>query len=240
MSMVSNTMQLEERALVPADIASTEDERRHIAGLLVSMEREAHVSQRKLASELGVALGLVNTYIKRCVKKGLVKVHEVPSRRYAYYLTPKGLAEKSRLTAEYLSSSLNFFRRARGDCGSALETARVRGWTRIGLVGGSDLAEIAILCAIEQDIAVLGLVDAGMRRADVLGVPVFAAAEVVVPRPDGWVVTAIHDAQACYDGLVAAFGAGAVLAPALLAVSIGGGRRGQVQDLAGEITGGRG
>ncbi|MGL4729464.1 MAG: winged helix-turn-helix transcriptional regulator, partial [Bosea sp. (in: a-proteobacteria)] len=105
MSMASETINLDERGARAADIAGSEDERRHIAGLLASVEREAHVSQRKLASELGVALGLVNTYIKRCVKKGLIKVQEVPSRRYAYYLTPHGFAEKSRLTAEYLSWS---------------------------------------------------------------------------------------------------------------------------------------
>ena len=45
--------------------------------------------------------------------KGLVKMSQVPLNRYAYYLTPQGFAEKSRLTAEYLSVSFNFFRRAR-------------------------------------------------------------------------------------------------------------------------------
>ncbi|MFX5956864.1 hypothetical protein ABTF01_20940, partial [Acinetobacter baumannii] len=84
-----------------------------------------------------VALGLVNTYIKRCVKKGLIKVQQVPSRRYAYFLTPQGFAEKSRLTAEYLAWSLTFFRRARGECALIMAEAKRRGWEEIGLVGGS-------------------------------------------------------------------------------------------------------
>src|SRR5216110_111601 len=86
---------------------------RILLGLLESVERDGGQSQRRIASDLGVALGLVNAYLKRCVKKGLVKIGQAPARRYAYYLTPHGFAEKSRLTVEYLSSSFSFFRRAR-------------------------------------------------------------------------------------------------------------------------------
>src|ERR1700743_1280810 len=89
---------------------------RIVIGLLESVERDGAKSQRRLAAELGIALGLVNAYLKRCIKKGLVKVSEVPRRRYAYYLTPQGFAEKSRLTIESLTSSFSFFRQARADC----------------------------------------------------------------------------------------------------------------------------
>jgi DNA-binding MarR family transcriptional regulator len=201
-----------------SDVAVSEVERRHIAELLASVERQSHVSQRKLASELGVALGLVNTYIKRCVKKGLIKVQHVPSRRYAYHLTPHGFAEKSRLTAEYLSWSLTFFRRARADCALVLEEAKSRGWRRVGLVGGSDLAEIAILAAIEQGVTVAGLVEPGMRRRQVMGVSAFSSPGDIEPQPDGWIVTGIEDPQAQHDALAAASGAHSVLAPRLLSV----------------------
>src|SRR5450631_1552020 len=96
--------------------AQDEDNQRIMLGLLQSVERDGGQSQRRLAAELGIALGLVNAYLKRCIKKGLVKVGEAPARRYAYYLTPQGFAEKSRLTVDYLSSSFSFFRRARSDC----------------------------------------------------------------------------------------------------------------------------
>jgi len=201
-----------------ADIAKTENERRRIVGLLTSVEREAPISQRKLASELGLAVGLVNTYIKRCVKKGLIKVREVPPRRYTYYLTPQGFAEKSRLTAEYLSWSLTFFRRARADCADVIDVARTRGWASIGLVGSSDLAEIAILSAAEQGMAVAGIVDAGASRTNVMGVAVVVRMDALTPAPDGWFITAIENAQALHDAVVAVHGAGKVLAPALLNV----------------------
>ena len=78
--------------------------------LLESLERNGAQTQRRLASELGIALGLVNSYLKRCIKKGLLKVTEAPTRRYAYYLTPKGFSEKTRLTVDYLSYSFSLFR----------------------------------------------------------------------------------------------------------------------------------
>ena len=75
---------------------SGEDDR-IVLNLLNSVDDGAQ-SQRRIAEDLGIALGLVNAYLKRCVKKGLVKVSQAPARRYAYYLTPQGFAEKSRLT----------------------------------------------------------------------------------------------------------------------------------------------
>ena len=84
-----------------AALGTDGDEERIVLDLLNSVDDGAQ-SQRRIAEELGIALGLVNAYLKRCIKKGYVKVSEAPARRYAYYLTPKGFAEKSRLTVQYL------------------------------------------------------------------------------------------------------------------------------------------
>ena len=110
-----------------------------VLSVLDVVERDASVTQRSVARELGIALGLANTYLKRCVRKGLIKVGQVPRRRYAYYLTPQGFAEKSRLTASYLAHSFSFFRRARQQCATVYITAASRGHRRIALLGASDL-----------------------------------------------------------------------------------------------------
>src|SRR6185436_2248077 len=143
-----------------ADGLPTEDSGadRIVLGLLSSVEVDGARSQRRIAAELGVALGLVNAYLKRAVKKGLVKVSQAPARRYAYYLTPQGFAEKSRLTVEYLSYSFGFFRQAKADCSELFRSAKVTGVNKVVLVGRSDLAEIAALCAMEQGITIVGLV----------------------------------------------------------------------------------
>ena len=121
------------------------------------MERNPSVTQRSVAQELGIALGLANAYLKRCVRKGLIKVSEVPARRYAYYLTPHGFAEKSRLTASYLSHSFSFFRRARNQCAEVFDAAAQRGQKRFVLLGDGDLADIALLVAREKNVDVAGI-----------------------------------------------------------------------------------
>src|SRR4029078_2138323 len=113
---------------------STENPR-VLLGLLDAVEQDGAQSELRLGAAIGIALGLVNAYLKRCVKKGLVKVSEAPARRYAYYLTPQGFAEKSRLTVEYLTSSLSLFRRARSDCGEVFALARSRGISRVVVAG---------------------------------------------------------------------------------------------------------
>ena len=91
-----------------------------VLAMFSRIKRDSNVTQRHLAKDLGIALGLTNVYLKRCVKKGLVKIRQAPLRRYAYYLTARGLSEKSRLTRQYLVASLDFFRRARRDCAGPL------------------------------------------------------------------------------------------------------------------------
>ena len=63
---------------------------------------------------------------------------DAPARRYAYYLTPQGFAEKSRLTVRYLSDSFSFFRMAKSDCAHIFELAKARGFARLVLEATDD------------------------------------------------------------------------------------------------------
>jgi DNA-binding MarR family transcriptional regulator len=191
-----------------------------VLGLLESVERDGAQSQRKLASDLGIALGLVNAYLKRCVKKGLVKIGQAPPRRYAYYLTPHGFAEKSRLTVEYLSSSFSFFRRAREDCSSVLKIARARGWNRVALIGMSDLAEIATICALEQGITIVAVVDAKAMTDRFVGAPVVASIDAVPGGFDALVVTDLGATRETIRAALSALEAERVFVPALLGLRL--------------------
>ena len=127
--------------------------------MLHAVHGEGSLSQRGLAARLNIALGLTNAYLKRCVRRGLVKVRKIPPNRYAYYLTPKGFGEKSRLTANYLFRSFDFYRQARNQCDQLLGEAADAGLRRVALVGAGELAEIALLCALQHDIEVVGVAD---------------------------------------------------------------------------------
>ena len=63
-------------------------------------------SQRELASELGISLGKINFILKELKKKGLIKINNFKKNKnkvgYLYVLTPKGIAEKSRLTINFM------------------------------------------------------------------------------------------------------------------------------------------
>jgi DNA-binding MarR family transcriptional regulator len=183
-----------------------------VLGVLDVVERDPSVTQRSVARELGIALGLANAYLRRCVRKGLIKVSEVPRRRYAYYLTPQGFAEKSRLTATYLADSFSFFRKARTQCGELFAIAAARGQRRLALLGHGDLAEIASLVAREHPIEIVGVVatgsDAGRLEAEL------AAAGPV----DAVVVTALVDPRGALEAALRAFGTERVYVPAILRV----------------------
>ncbi len=200
-----------------------------VLGLLTSIERDSAVTQRKLAGDLGIALGLANSYLRRCVRKGLVKVSQVPLNRYAYYLTPQGFAEKSRLTAEYLAYSFDFFRRARRDCSEVLRQCAAEGWRRVVLYGAGELAEISALSGGDSGVEIVCVVDAaaaGRRCAGLTVVADLAAARRhAAPHAiDGIVLTDTRSPQASFEqlrGLAAqdGFAPGRVVAPRLLGIS---------------------
>jgi DNA-binding MarR family transcriptional regulator len=196
------------------------DNARIVLGLLQSVERDGAQSQRKLASDLGIALGLVNAYLKRCVKKGLLKIGQAPARRYAYYLTPHGFAEKSRLTVEYLSDSFSFFRHAREDCAAVLRAAHTRGFNRVALAGVSDLAEIATLCALEQGIAIVAVIDAKSANDKFVGAPVVKSFAAVVGGCDAVLVTDLQATREFVAALAEEIGGERVLVPALLGIRL--------------------
>lgn len=201
-----------ERVLHTAD---SENER-IVLDLLNSVEHDGSRSQRYMAAELGIALGLVNAYLKRCIKKGLVKVQDAPARRYAYYLTPQGFAEKSRLTVEYLATSFSFFRLAKGDCALAFAAAKAKGFTRLVLAGKSDLAEIAILCGVEAVVTIVAVVDPFSDDAQFLGVDVVKSYADVAGKFDAVIVTDVVRGKLSFDAAVDACGSERVVAPALL------------------------
>jgi DNA-binding MarR family transcriptional regulator len=187
-----------------------------LLGLLDSVERDGAQSQRHLASELGIALGLLNAYLRRCIKKGLVKARQAPARRYVYYLTPHGFAEKSRLTVEYLTFSFGFFREAKEDCARIFDDARARGLVRVALAGKSDLAEIAAICALDRGIEIVAMVDAQAKSDRFMNFPLVRLIEDLAEEPDAIVITDLLNFRATSEAAIARLGKGRVLIPRLL------------------------
>lgn len=160
--------------------------------ILQAIENKKDVTQRHLADRLDVALGLANSYLKRCVHKGLIKIHQAPANRYFYYLTPKGFAEKSRLTTEYLSSSFNFYRQASASCSDVFKQCYELDYKKVLLCGLSELAEIASLRAREQGIDIIGILDTNTSTKEFLGLPVWTSFDLLSDF-DACVVTEVKE-----------------------------------------------
>lgn len=187
-----------------------------LLGLLDAVER-GDVTQRSLSRELGIAVGLVNTYVKRCINKGLIKVQQIPPRRYGYYLTPKGFLEKSQLIASYFVHSFDFFRRARASCEATLSNAAAAGHKRIGLVGASELTEIAVIVATEIGVELVAVIDNSITKPRLLGIPVIATLAAAATDVDAVMITSLSEPQAIYENAIAVFGAKRVYLPSVLA-----------------------
>ena len=191
--------------------------------LLVALENGQQATQRGLAVRIGVALGMTNYLVKRAVRKGLLKVDKIPAKRYAYYVTPKGFGEKSRLVAQYLSSSLTFFRQARGEYSSLFSQIRAQNHSRIVLFGVSELAEIALLSAQEDNVSVTAVIHPGSNQDVFSGVPVIGNIDFAAEHDFDAVVITMTDApQDAYDLMVERFGAQRVFAAPLLHVNCDG------------------
>src|SRR5258708_4283461 len=104
------------------------EQSRIVLDILESVDQDGERSQRKRASEIGIALGLINAYLKFCVRKGYLKARKVSARTYRYMLTPKGFGEKTRLTLSRLSSSLEFLRATRSEFSDLFAEAEQRQW----------------------------------------------------------------------------------------------------------------
>ncbi|MFP5344350.1 MAG: winged helix-turn-helix transcriptional regulator [Gammaproteobacteria bacterium] len=183
--------------------------------LLDVIDKNSEVSQRHLARHLGVALGLANSCLKRCVRKGLIKIIEAPANRYLYYLTPKGFSEKTSLTAQYLKRSFSFYREASEACERVFAQAHQQGWNTILLCGMSDLAEIALLRASECEIEIVGLYDPHTERNRFVNKPVWHDLDKC-EKHDAYVITDIHAPGITYKDLAGRAGVQRILIPDVL------------------------
>ena len=186
--------------------------------IIHAIEHNGATSQRTLAKDVEIALGLTNAYLKRCIRKGWVKVTEAPTQRYFYYLTPKGFSEKARLTASYLSNSFEMFRSARGQCDQILEHCCKEGLSRIALVGSSDLGEVAILSSLNDSAEIIGVLDEASNQPSIAGVPIVTKLEDL-PSFDVVIITDMQTPQATFEKLLRALPSDRIFAPDLLRIN---------------------
>ena len=189
--------------------------------LLNSVSADSASTQRGLSQDLGIALGMTNAYLKRCIKKGFIKVSQAPANRFKYYLTATGFLEKSRLTAEFLSQSFNLFRYGRSETTRLFTLCLSRGWRKVVLIGATDFAEIAILGTTEIDIQVAVHTLNDTADHTYCGVPVLHDLSNVSDEWDAAIICDYADAPAAFRIAERHFSTDRILVPSILEVEYG-------------------
>lgn len=174
----------------------------HTLRLMGEIERAGSSTQRELSRRLDLSLGLVNTFIKRLVNKGYFKVKTMPRNRVKYFLTPKGLARKSRLTVEYLRYSVNFYKEIKSLLlrkFAEMEQSDVR---NVLFLGAGEVAELAYLYVQPTRIELLGVIDAEKKGADFFDFGVEDYSRLDENDWDSVLITCLEDTEGHAKALV--------------------------------------
>jgi len=174
----------------------------HILRLMGEVEKGGSYSQRELARRLNLSLGLVNTFIKRLVNKGYFKVKTLPRNRVKYLLTPKGLAQKSRLTVEYLRYSINFYREIKQMLLHKFQDLEQKGIVKLLFYGSGEVAELAYLYLQMTPLSLVGVVDQDRGGGNFFGLPISDHERLQKQDWDGILLTRLDHTEADLEFLL--------------------------------------
>lgn len=159
--------------------------------LLSEISGEEPLSQRELSRRLGIAVGLVNSYLKNLVAKGYVRVKNFPSNRYAYLLTPQGIAEKSRLAYQHLSYFTSLYTVARQDYLDLFRRLEQSGVRDVVFCGVDEVAEVAYLSLQETGLKLAAVMDDSRQGELFFGLPIVTLAQGVKDGTSLIVITSL-------------------------------------------------
>ena len=175
-----------------------------ILRILEEIEKNETPSQRDLSRKLNISLGLVNSFVKRLAQKGYFKISTIPKNRVRYLLTPKGATEKTRLTYEYIRSSITFFNNARHKIEKILFALNDDGVRNIIFYGISELAEISFLLMQDTAVRLVGIIDDQQKGRVFLKKHVCGIEDLKSIAHDKILITNIIDPLAAYQNLISA------------------------------------
>lgn len=139
--------------------------------ILQAVDTNNNISQRSLSAELGIALGMTNLYLKKCIDKGLLKIKQTPKNRFLYYLTAKGFLEKAKLTKDYLRNSFNFYTNVKKEFYNIIKKIESSNKFRVILSNQTELSEIFLIASMDSKVRIKGVL--GNTDNKYLGLRVF-------------------------------------------------------------------
>jgi DNA-binding MarR family transcriptional regulator len=165
--------------------------------LLEELEKTPNLSQRELSKKFGIALGVTNACLKRMVRRGLIRLTKVPPRRIGYYLTPKGFAEKAKLSMTFFSYNIHHYSNLKAMITEKLLEMASQGVKRVIFWGVSDEMEIAYVTLQGTDMELVAIVDDddGVNGKNILGKRIKGPDVIDSLKPDAILITSILDKE---------------------------------------------
>lgn len=117
--------------------------------LLSEIAQDSMVTQASLSKRLGIAVGSVNWYIKRLIKRGYVKVSHLDRTRLQYDLTPEGMSVFTERAMQYAKDSLKVYTSFRQKAQKVISQLRSRDITKVYLEGNDEIMDIMRLTCLE-------------------------------------------------------------------------------------------
>lgn len=170
--------------------------------LLEEIEQNHSPSQRYLAKQLNVSLGLVNSFVKRLAQKGYFKITTIPKNRVKYILTPKGVAQKTKLTYQYIHYSYQFYKDARSKIREIFEELAEQNTRRVIFYGIGHFAEIAYISLQETPMKMVAMVDDTKCGERFMGMTVESPEQIEHLAYDSIIITAITSRNLIHAKLI--------------------------------------
>jgi len=163
--------------------------------LLEELERNPIISQRELSHKFGIALGVTNACLKRMARKGLIRIRGLNHRKIGYYLTPKGFAEKAKLSFHLISYIVQHYSELKKIISQRLLEMQADGLQRIAFYGVSDEMEVAYVTLQGVNLKLVGIVedDEKMTSRIIFGYEIEPVSRVQELKPDGILITSLTE-----------------------------------------------
>jgi DNA-binding PadR family transcriptional regulator len=191
----------------------------HELRVLELVEERDRITQRGVATELEIALGMANALIKRLVHKGYIKVKDAPSRRYKYYITPEGFIEKGRLVSKYIANSFKFFGEVRRDYEMLADQVSASQGTGVCCVGTGEVMEIAQMVFAAHNIEVVCVLDVLANEGEQYLQNFRDIPDEIASQIECLVITETRRPHKVFEILVSTGGDKEILAPAFMKIN---------------------
>ncbi len=161
--------------------------------LLQELEKNPVISQRELSNKFGIALGVTNACLKRMVRKGWIRISGLNRRKIGYFLTPKGFAEKTKLTLNLISWTVQHYSTLKDHIARRFLEMEREGVKRVVFYGVSDEMEVAYVTLQGVEITLIGIVEDEERRRPqkIFGFDLKDVHQIRELNPDAVLITSI-------------------------------------------------